>query len=172
MKKKLWAIILILVLIIALIAGVFLWRNQQQGGAEQEMIQRVLTNMCVYPGQEATKALEAAKTEDPLGALKEIYGTDFTDAGFEDFCNNRYPLNILFAAEEAQCKIQLEQIELLKEASDTDNAYYYNASFLLNEEISVNQKVIVCYENEQITKFQLVNNDLMNEIIHLTSDAE
>lgn len=172
MKKKSLTIVLILVLIIALIAGAFLWRNQKQGGAEEEIIQRVLTNMCVYPGPEAEKALEAVKTEGPLSALKELYGTDFTDAAFEDFCNNRYPLNILFSAEEAQCTILLDQIELLKEASDTDNAYYYNVSFLLNEEISVTQKVIVCYENNQITKFQLVNNDLMNKIIELSSAAE
>ena len=92
-----------------------------------------------------------------------------SDEGFEDFCKNRYPLSIISAAEEAHCKIKVNKIELLKEASDTDNAYYYKASFLLDEKMPVSQNVIVCYENKKITKFQLVNSDLMDKIREIHS---
>ncbi len=106
----------------------------------------------MYPSKEAKELLEVVETEDRLKVMKKMYTAVFSDEGFEDFCKNRYPLSIISAAEEAHCKIQVNKIELLKEASDTDNAYYYKASFLLDEKMPVSQNVIVCYENKKITK--------------------
>ena len=136
---------------------------------ETEVMKSVIAKMCVYPSQEATEILEARETDDPMGVMEKIYASDFSEQGFEDFCKNRYPLSILSAAEENQCKIQVDKIELLKEATDTDSAYYYKVSFLLNDEIPVNQKVIACYKNQKITKFQLVNSNLIDKIIELGS---
>lgn len=125
--------------------------------------------MCMYPSKEAKELLEVVETEDRLKVMKKMYTADFSDEGFEDFCKNRYPLSIISAAEEAHCKIKVNKIELLKEASDTDNSYYYKASFLLDEKMPVSQNVIVCYENKKITKFQLVNSDLMDKIREIHS---
>lgn len=164
MKRKLQIVGIALLLIVS----AFLWKNHQNG-SEERIFKRVLTKMCMYPSKEAKELLEVVETEDRLKVMKKMYTADFSDEGFEDFCKNRYPLSIISAAEEAHCKIKVNKIELLKEASDTDNAYYYKASFLLDEKMPVSQNVIVCYENKKITKFQLVNNDLMDKIHEIHS---
>ena len=101
---------------------------------KKEFLKECLQKVCMYPSKEAKELLEVVETEDRLKVMKKtVYKQIFQMRGFEDFCKNRYPLSIISAAEEAHCKIKVNKIELLKEASDTDNAYYYKASFLLDE---------------------------------------